>query len=299
MTGGSTEEAKSGEWTQLTPKIARLIASNSGPFTFTGTCTYIVGENNLAIIDPGPELEDHFERLVAGIAGRHVAHILVTHTHRDHSPLARRLAAVTGAPILGCDIHVASRPLFAGESNSLEGSADGLHRADQVLREGDIVEGDGYSFETLFTPGHTANHLAFAMREENALFSGDHVMGWSTTIVAPPDGDMADYMASLEKLREREETVYYPGHGGPVEQPRRFVRGLINHRRQRETSILSRLKDGDRQISDIVPKIYDGISPRLHGAAALSVFAHLEDMVARGMVKSEGEPTLYSLYHPA
>lgn len=288
-----------GRLVQLTPLVARLIAPNGGPFTFTGTCTYLLGAKALVVIDPGPENDTHYEALIRSIAGRPVSHILVTHTHRDHSPLARRLAAETGAPIWGCAPHFAARPLFQGESNLLEASSDQDHAPARILADGDTVEGEGVTLTAVSTPGHTMNHLAFALAQENALFSGDHVMGWSTSIVAPPDGEMGAYMASLEKLRDRTESIYWPGHGGPVEQPERFVRGVLTHRRQRETAILMRLASGDRHISEIVPKIYEGLDARLQGAAALSVFAHLEDMVARGLVESEGEPTLMSRYSPA
>ena len=290
---------KAGRPVALTPLVTRLIAPNGGPFTYSGTCTYLIGARSLIVIDPGPENEAHFAALTDAIAGRPLSHILVTHTHRDHSPLARRLSAVTNAPIWGCAPHYAARPLFAGETNLLDASSDQHHAPARILDDGERVEGEGVTLTTIATPGHTMNHLAFALTEENALFSGDHVMGWSTSIVAPPDGDMAAYMASLEKLKNRDEIVYWPGHGGPVEQPQRFVRGILTHRKQRETSILARIEAGDRSIAEIVPKIYEGLSSQLHGAAALSVFAHLEDMVARGLVRSDGEPTLRSEYRPS
>ncbi|MBY0613744.1 MAG: MBL fold metallo-hydrolase [Beijerinckiaceae bacterium] len=292
------ETLRAERFVQLTPLVGRLIAPNGGPFTYTGTCTYLIGAQSLIVLDPGPESEVHYDGLVAAIAGRPVSHIVVTHTHRDHSPLARRLKAATGAPIWGCAPHFPARPLFEGEVNLLDASADQLHAPDRVLEEGDLVDGDGATLTAIATPGHTMNHLAFAFAQENTLFSGDHVMAWSTSIVAPPDGDMAAYMASLDKLKSREESVFWPGHGGPVEQPQRFVRGLLTHRRQRETAILARLAEGDRLISQIVPKIYDGLAPRLHAAAALSVFAHLEDLAARGLVISDSHPTLTSEYRP-
>ena len=192
--------------------------------------------------------------------------------------------------------HRASRPLAAGEAKRLDASADRDYEPDRILGEGDRVEGDGWTLAALETPGHTANHLAFALEEERALFSGDHVMAWSTTIVAPPDGSMGDYMASLAKLQGRDDRVYWPGHGGPVTNPARFVRALIHHRRQREASILDRVAAGDGLISAIVPKLYEGLQPALHGAAALSVFAHLEDLVRRGAVATEGAPSLAGRY---
>lgn len=291
-------ELEPGRLVPLSPLVSRLIAPNSGPFTFTGTCSYLIGRDTLMVIDPGPEIDLHLTALINAIAGRPVSHIVVTHTHRDHSPLARQLSALTGAPIWGCAPHWAARPLLEGEVNLLDASADRAHAPARILREGDLVEGDGATLQTIETPGHTMNHLAFALREEGALFSGDHVMGWSTSIVAPPDGDMGSYMASLDKLKTREDIVYWPGHGGPIDQPQRVVRGMLTHRRQRETAILNRLVAGDRLISEIVPKIYEGLSPALHKAAALSVFAHMEDMIQRKLVVSDGPATLVSAYRP-
>src|SRR5829696_7215124 len=224
----------------VSPLVRRIVADNPGPYTFTGTCSYVGGRGQVAIVDPGPDSPAHVEALLAAVRGETVTHILVSHTHRDHSPAARAIQAATGAAIVGCTAHRQARPLALGEANRLEGSADCDHRPDQELREGDVVEGPGWRLLTVETPGHTANHLCFALPEENALFSADHVMAWATTVVAPPDGSMSAFMASLEKLRGRDEAVYWPGHGGPVRQPKRFVRALINHRRLRESSIVSR-----------------------------------------------------------
>lgn len=282
------------EVTPLSPLVRRVIASNRGPFTFTGTCSYIVGHGRVAVIDPGPEDEAHVAALIAALAGETVEAIFVTHTHRDHSPAARLLQKAIGAPIIGCATHI---PNPDPPSGRLDASHDLDHRPDLVMREGDVFTGDGFTLEAIETPGHASNHLAFALAQENGLFSGDHVMAWSTTIVAPPDGKMSDYMASLDKLRARDDVVYWPGHGGPLSDPQRFVRGLAVHRRQRETSILGRLAGGDTQIPQIVAAIYDSLDPRLQGAAALSVLAHLEDMVARGLVKSDrGAATLDAHY---
>ena len=293
------DEAQASVLRQLSPLVARLIADNGGPFTYTGTCSYLIGSDSLMLLDPGPDGDRHFDGLISAIGGRPVSHIVVTHTHRDHSPLARRLKAATGAPIWGCAPHHAARPLFTGEVNLLDASADLLHAPDRILREGDRIEGHGVTLTTIETPGHTMNHLAFAFAEEDALFSGDHVMGWSTTIVAPPDGDMNAYMLSLEKLRSRQDSVFYPGHGSQVDQPQRFVRGLLTHRKQREAAILHRLAEGDTTIAEIVPRIYEGLAPQLHPAAALSVFAHLEDLAQRGLVIPNGDPTLGSAYRVA
>ena len=291
--------APAGACVRLTPLVRRVVAPNPGPVTFTGTCSYIVGNRRVAVIDPGPDSSAHVEALLAAVAGETVAHIVVSHTHKDHSPAARALKAATGAPVVGCSPHRQARPLALGEINVLEASADLDHTPDRELAEGDAVEGPGWMLEAVATPGHMANHLCFALREEKALFSADHVMAWATSFVGPPDGSMRDYMRSLEKLKGREETVYWPGHGGPVREPQRFVRALIHHRRQREAAILSRLAAGDRTIAAMVPAIYQGLSPALRGAASLSVFAHLEDLVSRGLVASDGAATLTSEYRLA
>ncbi len=287
-----------GTCARLSPLVRRVVADNPGPVTFTGTCTYVVGRGTVAVIDPGPDEPAHVEALLRAIGGETVSHILVTHTHKDHSPAARALKAATGALVVGCAPHHAARALAEGESNVLEGSNDHLYAPDLVMREGDAVDGPGWTLAAVETPGHTANHLAFAFREESALFSGDHVMAWSTTFVGPPDGSMSDYMASLEKVRARSETLHWPGHGGPVREPVRFVRALLHHRRQREASILGRLAAGDRTIREMIPAIYQGLSPGLHGAAALNVLAHLEDLVRRGLATSDGPPTLDGRYGP-
>ncbi len=282
----------SGEFTRLTPLVRRRICPNAGPFTASGTCSYIVGNGRVAIIDPGPDHRPHIETLLADTAGETIVAILVTHTHRDHSPGARLLQGLTGAPIIGCGPHRAAREIAEGEMPHLDASADREHRPDREMRDGDVVSDAGWTLTALATPGHTMNHLAFALEEENALFSGDHVMAWSTTVVAPPDGSMRAYMASLDRLRHRQEAIFWPGHGGPVRAPQRFVRGLIGHRRQREAAIRARLASGDRSIASIVEAIYQGLKPELRGAAALSVFAHLEDLVERNLVETAGPPRL-------
>jgi glyoxylase-like metal-dependent hydrolase (beta-lactamase superfamily II) len=291
--------AEPGRVVEVSPLVRRVVAGNAGPFTFRGTCTYIVGRGEVAVIDPGPEDPAHTGHLLAALDGESVGAIVVTHTHRDHSPGARALQDATGAPIVGCGPHRRSRPLARGETDSMEGSGDLHHRPDQEMREGDVVEGPGWMLEAIETPGHTANHLSFRLGQENALFPGDHVMGWSTTIVAPPDGSMSDFMSSLEKLRGRPEEVYWPGHGGAVRDPQRFVRALIHHRRQREASILGRLYAGDRSTAEIVRAIYQGLSPALVPAAQLSVFAHLEDLVGQGKARTDGSPQVDGEYQPA
>jgi glyoxylase-like metal-dependent hydrolase (beta-lactamase superfamily II) len=276
-----------GEPVVLSPRLARLTARNPSPFTFFGTNTYLVGHETVAVVDPGPEDEAHLAAILQAVGARPIDAILVTHTHRDHSPIARALAAATGAPILGAGPHRPARPLHEGEADALEGSGDRLHAPDRVLRDGETVEGKDWTLTAIATPGHTENHLAFALPAENALLSGDHVMAWSTSVIAPPDGSMAHYRHSLARLLERDDEVYWPGHGGPVTRPRAFVRGLLAHRRAREEAILGGLRNGARTIPALVARIYHGLDPRLGAAAGLSVFAHLEDLANRGLVVSE------------
>ena len=285
-----------GTCASLTPLVRRIVADNGGPVTYTGTCSYIVGRGRVAVIDPGPALDAHMDALLQAVRGETVTHIVVSHTHRDHSPGARILRAATGAPIVGCSAHRTARILAQGEANPLEASTDREYAPDQEMREGDTIAGPDWRLTAVETPGHMANHLAFALPEERTLFSADHVMAWNTTVIAPPDGSMGAYMASLDKLRGRDETIYWPGHGGPVREPQRFLRGLINHRRQREVSILNRLAEGDRTIPSIVSAIYQGLKPSLVRAAGLSVFAHLEDLVERGLVSTDGQPSLDGEY---
>lgn len=266
----------------LEPGIARLLANNPSPFTFTGTQTYLIGGDQVAVIDPGPDLPDHIGALLQAIAGRRVTAILCTHTHRDHSPAARPLGEATGAPIVGC----AALSLDSVGPRA-DAVFDGDYAPDRVLADGDWIEVDGHAVTAVATPGHTSNHLCFAYRD--ILFTGDHVMGWSTTVVVPPDGDMAAYMASLEKLRQRSDRIYYPAHGPAVTNPQQFVRGLIGHRMQRERQILTRLEAGDRTIPEVVANAYPGLDPRLIPAAGGSVLAHLVDLQRRGLVVSEGE----------
>lgn len=282
----------------VAPGVQRLTAPNASPFTFHGTNSYIVGGRSVCVVDPGPENEAHWQALVAALAGREVTHIAVSHTHRDHSPLARRLKEATGAVVVAEGPHRAARPLFAGETNPFAESSDTDFVPDIALAHGDRVEGDGWALETVLTPGHAANHACFGLSGSGILFSADHVMAWATSIVAPPDGAMTDYMASLDRLLERDDQIYLPGHGGPVNEPRAFVRGLRTHRRMRERAILERIRAGDRRIPDMVAAIYRDTDPRLHGAAALSVLAHIEDLVARGEIETDGPPALAGVYRP-
>jgi glyoxylase-like metal-dependent hydrolase (beta-lactamase superfamily II) len=288
-----------GQVEEVMPGIRRLVAPNPGPFTFTGTVTYIVGRGKVAVIDPGPAIDAHAAALADAIRGETVSHVFVTHTHRDHSPGVGPLQSLTGATVLAEGPHRASRPLNIGEATRLDASGDMDFRPDRRLKDGEIVEGDGWALEAIATPGHTANHMAFALRGTGVLFSGDHVMAWATSIVAPPDGAMRDYMASLEKLRARPEQIYLPGHGGAVRDAPRYVERFIRHREARESAILRRLGAGAADIPTLVRAIYIGLDPRLTGAAGLSTLAHLEDLVARGMVATDGEPALDGTYRLA
>lgn len=288
-----------GEAVPVADGLLRLTVNNPGPFTFHGTNSYILGTDTLAIVDPGPEDEAHYAALLKAIAGRPVSHIFVSHTHRDHSPLAARLKADTGALIMAEGPHRSARPLRIGEINPLDASADTEFAPDQALADDELVRGDGWAVRAIHTPGHCANHVAFAIEDTGILLSADHVMAWATSIVAPPDGAMSDFMASLDRLATRDDTIYHTGHGGPVTNPRAFVRGLRTHRKMRERAILERLKAGDRTIPDIVTAIYRDTDPRLHGAAALSVLAHLEDLVARDLVAAEPEPSIDAVYRLA
>jgi glyoxylase-like metal-dependent hydrolase (beta-lactamase superfamily II) len=269
-----------GEIEQLEPLVRRVLAPNGSPFTYTGTQTYLVGgEEGVAVIDPGPADPDHLEALVRAIAGAPVLAIVCTHTHRDHSPAAAPLAARTGAPVIGC----APLVLETDEPRA-DAPFDKDYTPDSVLVDGEQLIGPGWTLAAVATPGHTSNHLCYALAESGALFTGDHVMGWSTTVVAPPDGDMADYMASLDKLHARADRVYYPAHGPAVHNPRQLVRGMIGHRRQRERQILRLLGQNAQPIAGLVPQMYKGVDPRLWPAAAMSVKAHLLDLERRGRV---------------
>ena len=292
-------EPAHGEAVRVGENILRVTAPNPGPFTFHGTNAYVVGGKSVAVIDPGPDDDVQLQALLDAIGGRDVSHILVTHTHVDHSPLTRRLAEVTGAPVLGEGPHRAARELHIGEINPLDASGDRDFSPDIQLKHGDLIEGEDWSLEAVFTPGHAANHMSFAWTERDILFSGDHVMAWATSIVAPPDGSMADYMASLELLLKRSEHTYLPGHGGQLEHAREFVRALRTHRKMREAAIMARLSGGDRTIRQIVAAIYRDTDPRLHGAAALSVLAHIEDLLTAGRIVADGPASLDAVYEPA
>ena len=284
---------------QVSPLVQRVIADNPGPFTFTGTGTYIVGRPDqgaeVAVIDPGPMDEAHLAALLAAVDGRRVSHVMVTHTHRDHAPLARPFAEATGAPIL------AARPPAreTHASGGLDEDEDAEFAPDVVLTGGEIVAGDGWTLEALFTPGHASNHMAFALHEENALFCGDHVMGWSTTVVAPPDGNMRRYMASLDAVIARGFDTLWPTHGAPITDVGPFLEAYRAHRIEREAQIVGRLAAGDRTIAEMVPALYAAVDRRLWPAASLSVLAHLIKLVEDGLAACDGEPGLAARFRPA
>ena len=282
---------------QVSPLIQRVIADNPGPFTFTGTGTYIVGRDmpgaGVAVIDPGPDDEAHLHALLRAVKGRTISHILVTHTHRDHAPLSRALSeAVGGAPIL------AARPpaRTTHASAALDEEDDDDFAPDVVLTGGEMIEGDGWTIEAMATPGHASNHMAFILRDENALFSGDHVMGWSTTVVAPPDGDMAAYMDSLDRVLARGFSTLWPTHGPAITQVAPFLKAYRDHRLEREAQICARLAAGDETIADMVPALYAAVDQRLWPAASLSVLSHLIKLVKDGRATAQPEPTLAARY---
>ena len=264
---------------QVHPQVRRLLAPNPSPFTYTGTQTYIVGAGAVAVIDPGPDLAEHVDSILAATRGEEIAAILCTHTHRDHSPASRPLAAASGAPIVGC------APLALEDDGPRADAAfDFDYRPDRVLADGEALGGGSWTLRAVATPGHTSNHLCFALEGSGALFTGDHVMGWSTTVVSPPDGDMTLYMKSLDLLLARDDATYHPAHGPAVDKPHAHVRALIVHRRMREKQILAHLEAGEGRIAAMVETMYRDIDPRLHPAAGRSVLAHLIDMERRGLV---------------
>jgi glyoxylase-like metal-dependent hydrolase (beta-lactamase superfamily II) len=275
-----------GEVAAISPCIRRVIARNPSPFTLYGTGTYIVGHGNVAVIDPGPADQAHIDSILRAVAGETVSHVLVTHTHMDHSPGCRLLAEHTDAKTYAFGPHGAAK-IAAGVQVEEGGDMD--FAPDVLVQDGDVIDGDGWSVECVYTPGHTSNHVCYALREEAALFSGDHVMGWSTSVISPPDGDMKSYMASLRRLLEREDRIYWPTHGPAITDPDAHVRAFVAHRREREAQILRCLEAGTGKIADMVPGMYAGTPPQLHPAAARSVFAAMAYMVERGQVRCDGE----------
>ena len=287
-------EVEYGRADAVSPLIRRVIAANPGPFTFTGTGTYIVGHDEVAVIDPGPPDHRHLEALLEAVKGERVSHVLVTHTHTDHSPLARPFAEATGAPILA-----ARPPALPSLETVAEEGDDASFRPDVVLTGGEVVSGPGWTLEAMATPGHASNHMAFALREENALFPGDHVMGWSTTVVTPPDGDMDAYLASLDAVAAQDFATLWPTHGPPVTEVAPFLAAYRAHRLAREAQILARLEAGDRTIGEMVPVLYAAVDRRLWPAASLSVLAHLIRLVRLGRVTSDGPVEMGSSFRLA
>ncbi|QDL90763.1 MBL fold metallo-hydrolase [Paroceanicella profunda] len=291
---------------RLAPGVRVITAPNAGPMTFTGTRSYLVGEGDVALIDPGPDDPAHFEALCAVLAaGERISHILVTHSHSDHSPLAARMRARTGAPVFGFGPHgagmSAQMQALAASGAELGGGegADHGFAPDIALGEGDRVSGSGWALTALHTPGHLSNHLSFALEGEGALFSGDHVMGWATTLVSPPEGDLAAFMTSLRRLQERDDRVYYPGHGAPVAEPAALVAHVLSHRQQREAQIRAALERGPATPAVLAERIYSGLDARLLPAARRNVLAHLLDLVQRGLVAPEGEMSAGAVFRRA
>jgi glyoxylase-like metal-dependent hydrolase (beta-lactamase superfamily II) len=301
------DSIRAGETEQHEPLVRRVLAPNPSPYTFTGTQTWLVGAgSDVAVIDPGPagsglsigdpkdmNGEGHVEAILRAVMGQRVAAILCTHTHRDHSPAAAPLRAATGAPIIGCAPLALKDDGPNAHLERADSAFDPDYAPDRILADAERISGDGWTIEAVATPGHTSNHICYALVESGALFTGDHVMKWSTSVVSPPDGDMAAYMASLQKLYDRDDRVYYPAHGPAVEKPRQLVRGMIGHRRQREAQILRELGKGPRAIPDMVEVMYKGLDPRLKGAAGRSVLAHLVDLQNRGRAAAKGD-----IWHP-
>ncbi|MGN3975176.1 MBL fold metallo-hydrolase [Tsuneonella sp. SYSU-LHT278] len=285
MAGPPPKPWPTGKAERLEPLVRRVLAPNPSPYTYTGTETYIVGAHDaVAVIDPGPDDPRHIDAVLDAVGDARVTAIMCTHTHRDHSPAAAPLAARSGAPVVGC------APLVLDDSGPRADAAfDRTYAPDRVLEDGEAMTGPGWTLTAIATPGHTSNHLCFALEESGALFTGDHVMGWSTSVVVPPDGDMGAYMASLDKLYAREDRVFYPAHGPQIDKPRQLVRGMIGHRRQRENQIMRILSGGPQAAAGFVPRMYKGLDPRLTGAAEMSVTAHLIDLERRGMVARSGD----------
>ena len=279
---------------QVSPLIRRVTARNPSGFTFHGTNTYVIGHGKVAVLDPGPLLDEHVEALKQLLAEETVNHLLITHTHMDHSPAVAPLKQCWQARSYGYGPHGAGKQ---EEGVQIEAGGDMDFNPDVRVADGDQIQGDGWTIECVYTPGHTSNHICFALLEEKALFTGDHVMGWSTSVIGPPDGDMTSYMESLEKLLTRDDEVYWPAHGTCIHDVKNFVTTFIQHRLGRERQILCCLQDGYNIITEMVPMMYKETDPRMYGAAALSVLAAMIRLIDTGQVSCDSEdPSIESTY---
>ncbi len=285
---------KYGEVARVSPLIRRVIAENPGPFTYIGTGVYIVGNGDVAVIDPGPVIDAHFEAIKQAVKGERITHVFTTHTHMDHSPLAHPLADWAGAKVYGLP-----DPSRAHDQVSLEEDGEAGFVSDVLVKDGDVFKGSDWTLEAIFTPGHMSNHVCYALKEENALFSGDHIMGWSTTVISPPDGNMRQYFASLDKIRARGFSTLWPTHGPPVTDVTPFIDAYAAHRRGREAAIVERIRAGDTLIPDMVKVIYKDVDKRLHAPAAHSVLAHVIQLVEDGRVIADGPLNLSTHYRLA
>ena len=291
-------EIEYGRCDQVSPLIRRVTANNPGPFTFKGTGTYIVGQGEVAVIDPGPAMDEHLQAIMAATAGETITHIFVTHHHLDHSPLAAPLKARTGATIYGCA--VASHDEEEDGGVKMEAGHDLSFKPEVSLCGGGrVISGPGWTMEAIATPGHTSNHICFALREENACFSGDHIMGWSTTVITPPDGDMTDYLKSLDEIRRRRFDVMWPTHGPPIRDVDAFIAAYAEHRQERLDQLTTALKAGPARIRDLVPRLYADVDSRLHPAAARSMLGGMIHLVRQGILATDGEPGPDSVYRRA
>jgi glyoxylase-like metal-dependent hydrolase (beta-lactamase superfamily II) len=286
-------EPRHGEAVEVAPGVRRVTAANEGPFTFRGTNTFLIGGKTLAVLDPGPADPQHIKALMRAIGAADVTHILLSHSHRDHSDAVPLIKERTGAPVLA----TAQKPATGSAQNlRLDAGANTGISVDKVIGDGESIKTPDYRLEAIATPGHASDHMTFALAGSDILFSGDHVMGWSTTVVAPPDGSMSDYLASLDRLLTRPEQTYLPAHGGPIRNASAYVRRLKAHRLMREAAIVDALRKGAKTLPDLVARVYGQLDPGLSGAAALSTLAHLEHLIARGAVKSDSPPTLDGSY---
>ena len=276
-------EVNYGEIENVAPGIRRITANNPSPFTFRGTGTYILGEGNVAVIDPGPDQPEHVKAIVEGLKNETISHILITHTHNDHSPAAKALKEITGAPTFGFGPHGSGKPAL---KLTTQAGGDMDFRPDEKTQDGSVIYGDDWSVSCLHTPGHTSNHICFSWDKEKVLFPGDQVMGWSTSIVSPPDGDMGDYMRSLDKLIVRDDKIYYPAHGPEILEPQKLISAFQDHRREREENILECLKLGNDTIDQMVKTVYQDVSESLHAAAARSLFATVIYLVEQKKVEA-------------